>query len=148
MNPPRVVAYNEYFQYIINRNVVIIDREYSFQQGVEEIDRRNISRELVDIVNDMENIQSNRNFVVVEMLVLSGFIGYYLKSWAAVFISVVVLAILLVIPVLRIVVFLLLSAAWGAIAYVILGFFVSTSTIAILGAISIFVLVFLIHKSI
>lgn len=106
-----------------------------------------MSRELVDIINDMENIQSNRNFVVIEILVLAGLIGYYLQSWAAVFIAVVVLAILSVIPFLRIVVFLLLSAAWGAIAYVGLGFFISSS-MAILGAVAIFVLVFLIHKSI
>jgi hypothetical protein len=104
-----------------------------------------MARDLVGVMNEMDNIRENRKFVVGEIIFLSAAIAYYFYSWIALFASVIVLAILFVIPYLRIVIFLLLSVIWGAIAYAILALFLS-SGLAIAGGIFIFLLIFFIHK--
>jgi hypothetical protein len=109
------------------------------------MDRRRIERDLAGVLNEMDNVRDNRTFVVGEIIFLSAVIAYYFQSWTALFVSVIVLAILFVIPYLRIVIFLFLSVIWGAIAYVILSLFLS-SGLAIAGAIIIFMLLFFIHK--
>lgn len=110
------------------------------------MDRRKMARDLVGVMDEMDNIRSSRNFVIGEILFLSAVIAYYLSSWIALFASIIVLAILFVIPYLRIVIFLVLSAVWGVIAYGILTLFVS-SGLAVAGGIFIFLLIFFIHKA-
>lgn len=109
------------------------------------MDRRRIERDLAGVLNEMENTRDNRKFVVGEIIFLSAVIAYYFQSLTALFVAVIVLAILFVIPYLRVVIFLLLSAIWGAIAYAVLAMFISHE-LAIAGGILIFLLIFFIHK--
>lgn len=109
------------------------------------MDRRRIEKDLAGVLNEMENARDNRKFVVGEIIFLSAVIAYYFQSWIALFASVVVLAILFVIPFLRIVIFLFLSVIWGAIAYAILAMFLSGG-LAIAGGVFIFLLIFFIHR--
>ncbi|MCH5586115.1 hypothetical protein MK805_14330 [Shimazuella sp. AN120528] len=108
------------------------------------MDKRKMARDFVDIMDEMENVRSSRNFIVIEILILSAILGYYFHSWPTFFGSVIVLAILFVIPYLRVVLFVPLSVIWGLIAYAILGMFAS-GNIAIAGGVFICVLVFFIH---
>ena len=104
-----------------------------------------MARDIVEIMDDMESIRDNRQFVMVEILILSAAIGYYFHSWSAFFGAIIVLAILFVIPYLRIVIFAVLSVIWGIIGYIILGFFLSGG-LPIVGGVLIAILVFFIHK--
>jgi hypothetical protein len=117
---------------------------FLFEGGI-LIDKRKMSRDIVEIMDGMENVRDNRQFVMVEILILSALIGYYVHSWPAFFGAIIVLAILFVIPVLRLVIFGLLSVIWGGIAYVILGFFL-TGGLPIVGGVLIAILIFFIHK--
>jgi hypothetical protein len=104
-----------------------------------------MARDIVDIMDDMESVRDNRKFVMVEILVLSAALGYYFQSLPAFFGAVIVLAILFVIPYLRIVIFAVLSLIWGVIGYFILTFFLSDLLPAV-GGVLIGILVFFIHK--
>jgi hypothetical protein len=108
------------------------------------MDKRRMAKDFVDIMDQMENVRNNRKFVMVEILLLSGAIGYYFGSWIALIGSVIILAILFVIPFLRAVIFLFLSIIWGLIGFAILALFLSTN-LAIAGGAIIGLLVFFIH---